>query len=1116
MTTPLPKLISLLLSGAAAVSISACASTSSLDEQFGTPPQSAKPLVWWHWMNGNVTKDGIHKDLDWMSRMGIGGVQNFDAELMTPQIVDKRVVYMTDDWADHFRYALSEADSHNFEFSIAASPGWSETGGPWVEPKDGMKKLVWSETTVSSIATPPYTLVTPPHNTGLFQNYSAGEKMFGSDKAEAHHGPSFYGDIRVIAIPSTGKDKLDVVGVSASYGDTPDLNAMFDGDYNTAGKSISQPGNPLAMTFDLGAVQSVASASVALPPPGMFLPAQFSPALQASADGTSFTDVAEFPASNSLQTTVSFAPVQARYLRLVMAPNKNGGFSMPSSVAPGAKPPGNFSLPTGEPAPADVSLLEVAFYNQPRVHHFEDKAGYNIVEDYYPLSYQKAASGVATSQVIDVTQYLNEDGTLNWQPPAGEWRIIRLGYTLTGKENHPATPEATGLEVDKYDDDAVSRYINHYLDNYVRQAGKDQLGEQGINALLNDSIEVGASNWTPAMFDEFKQRRGYDLTPWLPALTGVIVGNAKQTDQFLYDYRQTLAELLADNHYAVITRELHKRGMKHYSEALENGRPALGDGMRMRRTADIPMAAMWAFDTKNNVGPAPQYWADIREAASVAHLYGQNLVAAESLTSASSPWAFSPRDLQPMIDMEFALGVNRPIIHTSVHQPLDEAPGLSLFVFGQYFNRLDTWADYAKPWVTYISRNAFMLQQGRFVADVAYFYGEETPLTALYNDKPSTDVPANNAFDYVNSDVIKDLLSVKNGELVSTSGQRYKALYLGGTSQFMTLPVLQKLAALVRSGATVIGKQPVASPSLADDTDAFAMLATALWSGETGKGRIIVANDVTDGLKKAGVAEDFAFTSDHNDTTLMFVHRQTTDEDIYFYTNRKDRQEPVTLSFAISGKTPYHYDAASGTMTPVAYRTEKGKSVLTRTLKPYESGYIVFKKAKAEVPENKITTPALTLNSGWTVDFQANRGAPAGRVPLALGDWAQSEDEGIKYFSGTAVYHNQFTLEKVPAIGSALLLDLGEVRELAEVSVNGKVVDILWKPPYQVDIAPFVQAGNNQIDVAVTNLWVNRLIGDNQDNVEKTYTFTTLNTYFGHAPLRASGLMGPVTLSSQH
>ncbi|WP_083273078.1 glycosyl hydrolase [Alteromonas confluentis] len=1110
MTKPVKPFLFTLSKVALSLSLlSFNSAASTLEDDFVTPPQSAKPLVWWHWMNGNVTREGIEKDLAWMNKVGIGGVQNFDAQLMTPKIVDTTLEYMTPAWKDTFEYALGEANKHNFEFGIAASPGWSETGGPWVKPEQGMKKLAWSEITIDARQKKAVRVPQPPTNTGVFQDFYGSDEIF-ADPAHGHKTlPVHYEDIAVLAVP-VHDQRIQPVSVSTNNDDKLELAVLSDSSFSASTNSTSHPDAPLEITFDFGESKTVSSLSFAMPPPGMFIPAAFLPTLQASVDGKNFENVTTIPVGSTTQTTISFPAVKAQYMRIVMTANPNGKFALPSSSAPGAAPPPGFQLPTGEKKQEPVNLLEVAFYPQAKVHRFEDKAGFGIVEDYYPLSYQHDEQGIAKDAVIDITDKLNADGSLNWHPEKGQWKIIRLGYSLTGKENHPATVAATGLEVDKYDADAVNAYIDHYLNMYKDASGEYALGE-GVKALLNDSIEVGASNWTPNMFAEFKQRRGYDLTPWLPALVGVIIGDAVQTDKFLYDYRLTLGEMLADNHYAVISKRVKEAGLKHYSEALENGRPTLGDGMRIRSNADVPMAAMWAFDTQNQVGPQPQYWADIREAASVAHIYGQNLVAAESLTSASSPWAFSPRDLQPMIDMEFALGVNRPIIHTSVHQPNDEGPGLSLFVFGQYFNRLETWAEYAKPWVTYISRNAYMLQQGHFKADVAYFYGEDTPPTALYNDKPSEDVPLENAYDYVNNDIITELLENCGKDLCTESGQRYAVLYLGGTSQYMTLPVLQRIAQLVSGGATVIGKKPLASPSLADDAARFTELANELWSGKTGKGRVIDADNVESGIKEAGVIPDFRYAGKHDDTTLFFVHRQTNSEEIYYYTNRKNREEPVTLSFNVSGKKPYHYNAVTGAVTALNSKVKDGLTVIEKTMAPYESGYVVFGDSPAKVSSVASTfSKSKTLKDEWQVTFQKDRGAPA-KATLSAGNWAESDDTGIRYFSGTASYTQSFNIDKAMQ-GKPVQLHIEDVRDVVEVVVNGQVVNTLWKPPFDVDVSDYLKAGENTVTLNITNLWVNRLIGDAQPDVKQKYTFTTLPAYVPDAPLRPSGLLGDVSL----
>ncbi len=1084
----------------------------TLDDGFSNPPQSARPRVWWHWMNGNVTEEGIKLDLEWMKRIGIGGIQNFDAELRTPQVVEKRLVYMTPEWKRAFRFAAETADRLGLEMAIAASPGWSESGGPWVKPEDGMKKIVWTETLVTGGKPFAGKLAQQATATGPFQDMVSPNDPLSSAPSGDKVIPTLYRDTQVIAYrlagPPLAKPKYSVSSGSA------DFALLSDGRYT---REIELPlgskTDPTWVRADFDKPQVIRSASLGVPPAWLFGEGPHAPTLEASTDGVTFTKVAVFPSKASPQYTVSFPAVTAKAMRITFYPNPSP-FGLPAPAAPGVdfSALGSFGGGAGK-----IKINEIAFSGEERVHRFEEKAGFAMAPNFYDLA-SPAGAGLAVSDVIDLTGKMAADGTLDWTPPKGNWRVLRFGYSLTGKENHPATAEATGLEVDKFDAGAVKRYINTYLDTYVNAAGADLVGKRGVRAVLNDSIEVGAANWTGALVAEFTKRRGYDPVKWMPVLTGVIIGDAGKSDAFLYDFRKTLAELIEEAHYGTISSELHKRGLIHYSEALESGRPSIGDDMAMRHTADVPMAAMWTYPA-SDVGPAKQYWGDIRGAASVAHVYGQNIVAAESLTAAMSYWSYAPRDLQPMIDMEFALGVNRPVIHTSVHQPLsDHFPGFSLWIFGQYFSRLETWGEMAKPWIDYISRNSFMLQQGRNVADVAYFYGEDSPITALYEKGLPTDLPTGNGFDYVNADVLINQLRNDGAEVVAKSGARYKQIYLGGTSARMTLPVLKRLDALVRGGATLVGAQPVASPSLSDDPDEFSRLASRLWGGDVGAGHVIGGQDINAALKDRGVAPDFAATKGSPDTNIMFVHRTTSDSEIYYFTNRRARDEKTTFSFRVTGRIPEYWDAATGQSHGVGFDIAGDQTLIPMTLRPHESGYIVFRKPAGGVSGAARATMEVsdvaTLSAPWTLTFQAGRGAPVGARTATLGDWSKSDDVGIKYFSGTGSYAQTINVPAT-ALGKTkrLILDLGDVRDVAEVFLNGKSAGIAWKPPYRVDLTGLAKAGKNALEVRVANLWVNRLIGDAQPGA-KPITYTTLKTYTAKAPLKSSGLIGPVKLQT--
>jgi hypothetical protein len=1078
---------------------------------FGNPPQTARPRVWWHWLNGNVTKEGIRKDLDWMARSGLGGLQNFDAEMMTPQLVPKRMPYMSPEWADAFRFAAVLAEERQLEFGIAASPGWSETGGPWVRAEDGMKKLVWNETVVEGGRPLALKLAPAPRTTGPFQDLFVQPDIMGQRPDPAKLA-SLGGDIAVFAVPLAAP-ALPVPAMRA--GDKAFDAARLATGLEADSVEIAAPSadQPAIVTLDYPAPQTVRSATVYFPGVAtLFDRASLHGVLEASDDGVGWRKVADLPLG-TVPGSAGFAPVTAAHFRVVVA-------SRPAPPNPAFMP-----VPGADPGPfagigqaKGLRLGQLALSAEPRVNQFEAKAGFATADDYYALDagVDPGEGGVAPSAILDLSGKVSADGTLRWTPPAGNWKILRLGWSLTGIENHPATPEATGLEVDKYDAGAVRGYLDHYLGQYERAAGKDLVGAKGVRAIVTDSIEVGSANWTPRLLEQFKRLRGYDARPWLPALTGVVIGSRARTDAFLYDYRRTLADLIASEHYGTVAAVAKARGLKVYGEALESARVTLGDDMAMRSHASVPMAAMWTY--RPEFGPNPTAIADMRGAASVSHLYGQNLVAAESMTSAMAPWAFAPADLRPMIDLEFASGVNLPVIHTSVHQPLgdDKKPGLSLAIFGQYFNRNETWAGMARPWVDYMARSSWLLQQGRFYADVAYFYGEEAPLVTLYKHGQPADAPRRYAYDFVNPDALLHKLAVRNGDLVAASGARYRLLFLGGSSRRMTMGTLRRLQALAEQGATIVGPAPASAPGLADDPAAFNALVKRLWSGapitRVGKGRVIAGADVEAALASLGQAPDVDFAG-AADAQLLFVHRRLADGELYFIANRAAKPIRTEARFNVRGKAAELWHADSGRAEPTSYRIDGAMTTVPLALGANESVFVVFRRPAASAAVTVAGpdwSPVATLDGGWKIRFDG-LAAPAPITGGSLGSLSASADPGRKYFSGTTIYQRGFSLPAGVKPGMPLLLDLGQVGDVADVLVNGKPAGIAWKPPYQLDIGGLVVAGANTVEVRVANLWVNRLIGDAQPGAVKV-TFTAAPTYKADAPLRPAGLIGPVVL----
>lgn len=1097
---------------------------------FQTPPDSARPRVWWHWMNGNITQKGIEADLDWMHRIGLGGAQTFDAAYNTPQVVDQRLVFMTPPWKEAFRFAAMRADHLGLELAIAGSPGWSESGGPWVKPEDGMKKLVWSETWVEGEVPFAGKLPQPPSIAGPFQNVPAVRGHSYAAPVPGEPVPNLYRDVAVVAyrLPAGEISMVQLHPAVTSSAGPVNSSLLWDGDFTRA-IHLPHPGHgqPAWIQVDFGQPRTIQSMSVGLIQDlrTVLGPQYVGAMLESSSDGKTFHRIAgaydsadDTPQGETpRQETVTFGPVTARYFRLVLP------------TPPDLQAPPNITALLG-PSSTQSDVTEFVLHSKPRVERFERKAGYFLDAgvDSHPTRRVDARDVIRPDDVIDLTGKFRADGTLAWTLPPGRWAILRVGYSLLGITNHPASPEGTGLEVDKLSRSAVKAYMDHYLARYESLLGPQWIGQHGLRAMVNDSWEAGPQNWSDELPAEFARRRGYDLHRWLPALTGRIIDSAEATDRFLWDFRRTLGDLLVESHYGQIAASLRARGMVHYGEAHERQRAFIGDGMDAKRDDDIPMAAMWTsvagFFISQEHGDA-----DIRESASVAHIYGQNLVAAESMTSFGLPgyaYAYTPENLKPTVDRELADGLNLFVIHTSAHQPKDNLlPGLTLGHFGQWFTRHETWAEQAAPWVSYLARSSYLLQQGHFVADVVYYYGQDSNITALYG-KHLPPIPEGYAFDFASAHALS-MLSVKDGDLVTVSGMRYRLLVLDPRSSVMSLDVLKRIASLVREGATVLGGKPQRTPSLVDDEQEFRSLAGAVWGTKDqaehayGKGRVvnrstIDAPTLAQALDRLKVSRDFSYVKPEPDTSVWYVHRHLLGGDLYFVNNRADHSEQIDAYFRVKGKAPEVWHADTGLREPASYRIEGVDTVVPLALVAHDAIFVVFREPTT-LPERHVAAPArhtlASLRGPWNVSFQPNRGAPDHATFSSLVSWSTNADPGIRYFSGTAEYATSLEVSAAwVANGQRVELDLGEVKNIAEVLVNGRSAGIVWKSPFRLDITDLVRSGHNDLRCRVTNLWPNRLIGDKQPGAHKV-TFSSFDPYKADSPLLPSGLLGPVTVS---
>lgn len=1065
-----------------------------LDEGWVNPPQSARNRVWWHWMNGNITKDGIKKDLEWMKNTRQGGVHNFDAALGTPTIVDKRLIYMDEGWQDAFAYAVKVADSLELEFTVASAPGWSSTGGPWVSEKDGMKKLVWSEVYASGNVD--MTLPEPPHTTGAFLDGAPAGRGFAGSQFE------YYEDIAVIAVKQPeGRVNAAALGAKVtSSGGSFTLEQLTNGSISDA---VMLPRDDKAgfawIQYEFPEPVTIKSLKIVGAGGGGFGGGPATTQLEASDDGKTFTKVCDVRGGSVAQVTMSIPETSARYFRARVAnPRPMGG----SFFGLGGGP---------QPAPKGTMIAEFELYPYSRAHRFEDKAAFSSASNMTAIPTPAAGGEIFPSadDVVDVTSYC-KDGKLSWNAPDGNWKIIRYGWSLTGKQNHPAPAEATGLEVDKLDPDAWTRYFHTYLDMY-KKAANGLMGQRGLQYVLTDSYEAECETWTPAMFKEFKARRGYDLVNYLPVLSGEIIGSPEESDAFLFDWRATIGELIADNYTLLSKIAKEEYGMKgRYTESHEAGRAYVGDGMDLKATAEVPMSAMWVTAPWVPVGPDGMpdmsvYDADDKESASVAHIYGQNVAAAESMTApggGGKSYSYHPGNLKFVADRELSNGINRFVIHESAHQPDDvHVPGMSLGGIGQWFNRHDSWAPMAGIWADYMSRSSFMLQAGKNVADILYYYGEDGNVTSVFQ-RPST-IPAGYQWDYLNPDGLVHHIHYAKGKMVSTGGTAYKVLWMDRNVDVMSVPVLRKIADLAKAGAWIGGVRPTRSASLSDDPAEFGALVAQIW--DSGRKNVVETKELGDFLKAAGVAQDVNIPAGYK-----FLHRTLADAEVYWVNKPSKEYQKVTLSFRVNGLRPMLWHPDSGMKEEVSYWQKNGRTEVTINLVPDDAVFVVFAgKANKEysVKPDEILSE-IPVEGAWTVTFQEKRGAPASATFEKLDSYTESSDKGIKYFSGIASYTNTF---EASTEGKKTILDLGKVADLAEVYVNGEYCGAAWKEPYRVDISRAVMAGENNLEVKVANVWVNRLIGDEQPGATRI-AWTDSPATPADIPLLPAGLLGPVKI----
>jgi alpha-L-rhamnosidase len=842
----------------------------SLTAGFAAPPDSARPRTWWHWVSGNVSADGITADLQAMKEIGLGGCQLFTVDQSD---VKGPVKFMSPEWRGFVKQALGEADRLGLEFSIEGCDGWSESGGPWIKPEQGMQHVVWTE-----------------------KNVTGGGKI-SLDLPAPAATLGFYRDIALLAFPMLGGDDLPrPAELKCSLAEV-DAAKLIDGDTDT-GIAVKIKRNS-AVEFDLAYAQPVKASSLTIT--GEAGLAKVGGELEASADGVKFTKVAAI----SLAGVSTFPATTGKFFRLKFS--KVGA--------------------------AEIRLAEISLTGA-RIDQFPARVGMQSRLDIPFTDFSLPADEViAPDKIIDLT------GKTEWTAPPGRWTIIRVGHTGTGATTHPST--TPGLECDKLSAAAV----HYHFENMYGPIFADSPTEAGraLRYILLDSWECGCGNWTPLMPQDFFQRRGYEIKRWLPVFTGRVVKDVDSTQKFLWDLRRTVADLLAENHYGVAQAFAHEHHMGLCAEAPGIGLPTVADNLACKGRTDIPMGEFWVNrSAEDNVD-------DPKEAASAAHIYGRPIVATESFTATANvaSWANDPYGLKQLGDWEFCNGVNRFIFHRYAHQPWnDRQPGMSMGPWGINFERSNTWWKQGSAWIDYLTRCEYLLQQGRFVADLLYFYGEGATAGVAHR-KLTPEVPAGFDYDVCNAEILLNQAAVENGEIVLQSGMRYRVLVLPETDR-MTLHLLEKIRSLVRAGATVYGPKPLKSPSLADSDAAVQKIGAEMWgecdgvkitSHAYGQGRVLWGEPITNALP---AAPNFSAAQ----PGLRFIHRHDGDAEIYFVSNQRKSARTVACTFRVSGKVPELWHPDTGrTETLALYQTADGCTTVPIAFDPVGSVFVVFRAA---------------------------------------------------------------------------------------------------------------------------------------------------------------------------
>lgn len=875
-------------------------------DDFNNPPLQARPNTYWEWMNGNISKHGITLDLEYMKRANYGAAMIFEAGVGIPK---GGVDYNSPQWHDAIIHAMKEAERLGLKLYMHNSPGYSGTGGPWIPAEKSMKQLVWSDKHIES----------------------SGNGEIKTDMPQPISKLGFYRDAYVLAYPSVPGDDTDFSDLIKSVsvgGDRIDGSIFTDLDLST---ELRLEGGQ-SVTFELKKPFTARAATMyrgkrELPLDPHDGPRDYAPVItvEASADGVNFSPIGRFTNGPlrelDVPGTMTFEPVTASFFRLTT----NRG----------------------------TNLAEASFHGEPRIENYAPKNG--SVNQAIPLVDSKQSADKAFTidpdRVIDITDKMGPDGKIRWKAPKGRWTIVRIGYTTTGETVAAAPDAGRGLDCDKLSKAGLDAHFDLFLTPLLDEL-KPWCGST-FDGLAIDSWEAGKQNWTEELPSYFKEKRGYDISPWILTATGRIVESVDDSERFLWDLRRTQADMFIDNYARYFAERMADRGLKYAGEAYGDGN---FESLEMAACQDVPMSEFWTHYIYGNIMTTYM-------AASSAHVWDKPIVACECYTGTpfNSKFTEHPYGMKALGDYIMTAGVNRFVYHATTHQPYTaDQPGniMTMGPFGTHLDRTSTWASHFSDFNTYVSRCSYMLQQGHTVTDFLILKDEGIS-SAITNYTSS--LPYGYRWDAIDKEGVLKRLSADDGLLTLPNGMRYRALVVPDIRR-MTPELLQKLIDLTRQGISIVlqGEMPAGHPGLDAEKDKESKrLAALLWGSDTlGEGKIYRGVSFSDLPEALSLAPDFEFVSQNLDAQIHFIHKKSGDSDVYFISNHRRRPERLTVKCRLSGKRPYLWDAETGDTDTTIDWDDNGSSEYVNIDLP-ESGsiFLVFKPDDSPAPGIREVSP---------------------------------------------------------------------------------------------------------------------------------------------------------------